>query len=89
MLIVPALSSTSLCLCIQVSLDLLQLTVSHELSSTCSLIMSLMLPQGQKLLTNVSVVRIKKGKDKVRACVACVPFQSSVCALHAIPALSL
>ena len=26
--------------------------------------MSLKLPQGQKLLTNVSVVRIKKGKDK-------------------------
>ena len=26
--------------------------------------MSLMLPQGQKLLTNVSVVRMKKGKDR-------------------------
>jgi hypothetical protein len=44
--------------------------------------MSLMLPQGQKLLTNVSVVRIKKGKEKVRACLACFHFSLSLRALH-------
>ena len=53
--------------------------------------MSLMLPQGQKLLTNVSVVRIKKGKEKVRhvlhASISAFPKHrptERVCVLHGV-----